>query len=96
MSQRKKGKCNWVILMLTMFVMMAGAACGTTDSGGSGECPVEGDPGTQQRVGPFATQTTANERYREHQEAGCELSNGVFPCFTDDFIRGYCFNVFFD
>jgi hypothetical protein len=47
-----------------------------------------------QRVGPFATQTTAWQRWREAQARGYAVSNGVVPCY-DQGTRGYCFNVFY-
>ena len=46
-----------------------------------------------QRVGPFATQTTAWQRWREARSRGYAVSNGVVPC--NDGTSGYCFNVFF-
>ena len=47
-----------------------------------------------QRVGPFVTQTTAWQRWRDAQARGYAVSNGVVPCY-DQGSRGYCFNVFF-
>ena len=47
-----------------------------------------------QRVGPFATQTTAWQRRRDTQAQGYAVSNGVVPCY-DQGARGYCFNVFY-
>jgi len=47
-----------------------------------------------QRGGPFATQTTAWQRWREAQSQGYAISNGVVPCY-DQGARGYCFNVFY-
>jgi hypothetical protein len=80
---------------------LIGSACSgeaSPEAGGSGgsACPFTGAPGTQQRVGPFATQTTAWDRYGEAQAAGCVVSQGTFPCYDETFTRGYCFNVFFD
>jgi len=46
-----------------------------------------------QRVGPFATQSTAWERLRQAESQGYGVS-GVFPCYGD-YGRGYCFNIFF-
>jgi hypothetical protein len=46
-----------------------------------------------QRLGPFATQTTAWQRWREARNRGYAVSNGVVPC--NDGTRGYCFNVFY-
>ncbi len=48
-----------------------------------------------QRIGPYATQTTAWQRWQETQSQGYEVSNGVFPCYDDSFIRGYCFSTFY-
>ena len=48
-----------------------------------------------QRVGPFATQTTAWQRWREARSQGYAVSNGVVPCYDASGTRGYCFNVFF-
>ena len=82
-------------------VGLAGSACSgeaSPEAGGSGDsgsCSFTGNPGEQQRIGPYATQTTAWERYGEAQAAGCEMSAGVFPCYDGTFTRGYCFNVFF-
>ena len=70
--------------------------------------PTPGNPGGQagadprlhlvqqcwQRVGPFATQTTAWQRWREAQGLGYAVSNGVVPCYGQG-ARGYCFNVFY-
>ena len=83
----------WITLVIS--IVMAGLACGQA-GGGSGECPVEGEPGSQRRIGPFATQQTAIERRREYEDDGCAVSNGTFPCFDETFTRGHCFNVFFD
>jgi hypothetical protein len=47
-----------------------------------------------QRVGPFATQDTAWQRWRDAQSRGYAVSNGVVPCY-DQGARGYCFNVFY-
>lgn len=47
-----------------------------------------------QRIGPFATQTTAWQRWREAQARGYAVSNGVVPCYGQG-ARGYCFNVFY-
>jgi hypothetical protein len=51
--------------------------------------------GCSQRVGPFATQTTAWQRWREAQGLGYAVSNGVVPCYDQYGTRGYCFNVFY-
>jgi hypothetical protein len=47
-----------------------------------------------QRVGPFATQTTAWQRWRQARGLGYSVSNGVVPCWQDK-IRGYCFFVYY-
>jgi len=49
--------------------------------------------GCSRRVGPFATQDTAWQRWRQARGQGYSLSNGIFPCY-DQGTRGYCFNVF--
>jgi hypothetical protein len=46
----------------------------------------------RQRLGPFATQTTAWQRVRQAESRGYGVS-GVFPCYESG-SRGYCFNVF--
>ena len=46
-------------------------------------------------AGPYATQTTAWQRWREAQDLRYAVSNGVFPCYDSYSTRGYCFNVFF-
>jgi hypothetical protein len=48
-----------------------------------------------QRVGPFATQGTAWQRWREAQGRGYAVSNGVVPCHDQSGTRGYCFNLFY-
>ena len=48
-----------------------------------------------ERRGPFATQTTALQRWREAQNQGYAVSNGVFPCYDGQGTRGYCFNVYY-
>ncbi len=90
MSRQKRSKSVWVILMS---VVLVATACGGS-GGGSGGCPVDGDPGTQQLIGGYVTQFTANQRRDEYQEDGCDVSNGIFPCWPDG-VRAYCFNVFF-
>jgi hypothetical protein len=47
-----------------------------------------------QRVGPFATQTTAWQRWRQARDQGYSVSNGVVPCYLDG-TRGYCFFAFY-
>ena len=47
------------------------------------------------RVGPFATQTTAWQRWRQARSRGYRVSSGVFPCYDSSRTRGYCFNVFY-
>lgn len=96
MKGKQKGTIRWGILGSTVFVAAMAIACGGSDADGSGGCPVDGEPGTQRRIGPFATQQRAIERRLEHEERGCEVSVGTFPCFDDTFTRGHCFNVFFD
>jgi len=46
------------------------------------------------RIGPFATQDTAWQRWREARAGGYSVSNGVVPCWEGGG-RGYCFNVFY-
>jgi hypothetical protein len=48
-----------------------------------------------QRAGPYATQTTAWQRWREAGSRGYSVSNGVVPCYDETSTRGYCFFVFF-
>ena len=50
--------------------------------------------GCARRVGPFATQDTAWQRWRQGRAQGYSLSNGIFPCYDQYGTRGYCFNVF--
>jgi hypothetical protein len=47
-----------------------------------------------QRVGPFATQQTAWNRWNQAKSQGYSVSNGVFPCWEGG-SRGYCFNVYY-
>jgi hypothetical protein len=47
-----------------------------------------------QRVGPFATQSTAWQRWRQARSMGYAVSNGVVPCYQGG-TRGYCFFVFY-
>jgi hypothetical protein len=47
-----------------------------------------------QRVGPFATQQTAWNRWNQAKSQGYNVSSGVFPCWENGG-RGYCFNVFY-
>jgi hypothetical protein len=49
--------------------------------------------GCSRRMGPFATQDTAWQRWRQARSQRYSLSNGIFPCY-DQGTRGYCFNVF--
>jgi len=46
-----------------------------------------------QRIGPFATQTTAWQRWREAKRQGKSVSNGVVPCYSGG-SRGYCFFIY--
>ena len=50
--------------------------------------------GCSRRIGPFATQDTAWQRWRQGRAQGYSLSNGIFPCYDQYGTRGYCFNVF--
>ena len=45
------------------------------------------------RIGPFVTQSTAWQRWRQAESQGYGVS-GVFPCHGQ-YGRGYCFNIFF-
>lgn len=47
----------------------------------------------EQRMGPFVTQDTAWQRWRQARAQGRAVSQGVVPCH-DQGIRGYCFFVF--
>ena len=46
------------------------------------------------RIGPFVTQTTAWQRWREARDRGYSVSNGVVPCYAGS-TRGYCFFAFY-
>jgi hypothetical protein len=48
-----------------------------------------------QRAGPFVTQSTAWQTWREAQSRGYAVSNGVVPCYDSTGSRGYCFFVYF-
>jgi len=48
-----------------------------------------------QRVGPFVTQNTAWQRWREARNQGYAVSNGVVPCYSGG-TRGYCFFVYYN
>lgn len=48
-----------------------------------------------QRIGPFASQSTAWQRWRQARGQGYAVSDGVFPCYDGYGTRGYCFNVFY-
>lgn len=50
--------------------------------------------GCSRRIGPFATQDTAWQRWRQARSQRFSLSNGIFPCSDQSGTRGYCFNVF--
>lgn len=50
----------------------------------------------QQRIGPFATQNTAWQRWRQARNQGYAVSNGVVPCYNQYSTRGYCFFVFYN
>ncbi len=84
--------CCTTLLLLVIAGFSLGCGQGLS---GSSACPVNGAPGTSTRAGPYATNDTALQRWREAQDAGCEVSNGVFPCYDGTATRGYCFNVFF-
>ena len=43
--------------------------------------------------GPYVTQSTAWQRWRNARDQGYEISNGVDPCW-DRGDSGYCFNIF--
>jgi hypothetical protein len=45
------------------------------------------------RYGPYFTQTTAWQRWRQARNSGLAVSRGVVPCYGRGG-RGYCFNVF--
>jgi len=75
-----------VVLLLALLIL-AISGCKNEDAGGSA-CEAG-------RRGPYATQDTAWQRWREAQAQGFAVSNGVFPCW-DQGTRGYCFNVFCD
>lgn len=46
-----------------------------------------------QRVGPYATQSRAQQQWRLARSKGYAVSNGVTPCY-DGGVRGYCFFVY--
>jgi hypothetical protein len=46
-----------------------------------------------QQVGPYATQSTAWQRWREARSRGFSVSNGVTPCYAGS-ARGYCFYAY--
>ena len=48
----------------------------------------------ERREGPFATQDTAWQRWRQTRARGFEVSQGVVPCRDQYGTRGYCFFVF--
>ena len=48
-----------------------------------------------QRLGPYATQDTAWQRWREANSQGYAVSNGVVPCYDGYGTRGYCFFIFY-
>ena len=49
----------------------------------------------QKRAGPFVTQDTAWQRWRQARSQGQAVSQSVFPCYDPYGTRGYCFNVFY-
>ena len=48
----------------------------------------------EKRAGPFISQSTAWQKWREAQGLGYAVSQSVFPCYDQSGSRGYCFNVF--
>jgi hypothetical protein len=48
----------------------------------------------RQQQGPFATQDTAWQRWRQARAQGYAVSDGIFPCWDGYGGRGHCFNVF--
>lgn len=48
----------------------------------------------RQQQGPFATQDTAWQRWRQARAQGYAVSDGIFPCLDGYGGRGHCFNVF--
>ncbi len=48
-----------------------------------------------ERYGPYATQSTAWQRWRQAQSQGYSVSNGVVPCYDGYGSRGYCFNIYY-
>lgn len=48
----------------------------------------------EQRMGPFVTQETAWQRWRQARGQGQAVSQGVVPCHGQG-IRGYCYFVFY-
>jgi hypothetical protein len=46
-----------------------------------------------QQVGPYATQSTAWQRWREARSRGFSVSKGVTPCYAGS-ARGYCFYAY--
>src|SRR5438105_3146465 len=97
--QRAIGVFAATALVTALFV---GKALAIPQTPGSSSGQERVDPQNQlhlaqqcwKRVGPFATQTTAWQRWREAQGEGYAVSNGVVPCY-DQGTRGYCFNVFY-
>lgn len=47
------------------------------------------------RAGPFVSQDTAWQKWREARSQGYAVSNGVVPCYDQYNTRGYCFFVFY-
>ena len=47
------------------------------------------------RLGPYATQETAWQRWRQAQRDGYGVSRSVFPCYAPEGGGGYCFTVFY-
>ncbi len=78
------------ISLLLALLMSVVVSCGGGDwegiPAGGGDCWT--------RIGPYATQDTAWERWREASAQGIEVSQGVVPCYDETWTRGYCFNAF--
>ena len=48
----------------------------------------------ERRAGPFSTQDTAWQRWRQARDRGVAVSRGVVPCYDQYGTRGYCFFTF--
>lgn len=49
----------------------------------------------ERRAGPFVTQDTAWQRWRQARDQGRAVSRGVVPCYDQHGTRGYCFFIFY-